>query len=126
MEEGTGGGGGGSAAKTDDRHTDTHTFFWRHNNNTHTLSSLRRAPPTSNLSLSLFLSLSRSLSVISLGDSRQYFLSTASSTNGVVLAVCASSGQSMHPLPLSTKGVVGEMVCPKTGARERRKCARAV
>jgi exosome complex component CSL4 len=56
--------------------------------------------------------------VISLGDSRRYFLSTAENELGVIKAVSASSGEVM--IPISWK----EMQCPKTKAKEARKCAK--
>jgi exosome complex component CSL4 len=56
--------------------------------------------------------------VLSLGDSRRYFLSTAEPSLGVIYAVCAQSGRPM--IPVSWK----EMECPETGVKELRKCAR--
>mmetsp|Transcript_14853 Transcript_14853/g.27920 ORF Transcript_14853/g.27920 Transcript_14853/m.27920 type:complete len:205 (-) Transcript_14853:82-696(-) len=56
--------------------------------------------------------------VISLGDSRRYFLSTAENDLGVTRAVCSSSGEVM--VPVSWK----EMQCPKTQIKEPRKCAK--
>jgi exosome complex component CSL4 len=56
--------------------------------------------------------------VISLGDSRRYFLSTAENELGVIKAVSASSGEVM--IPISWK----EMQCPKTKTKEARKCAK--
>jgi len=56
--------------------------------------------------------------ILSLGDHRRYFLSTAESKLGVVRAVCESSGENM--VPVSWK----EMECPITHAKEFRKCAR--
>jgi exosome complex component CSL4 len=56
--------------------------------------------------------------VLSLGDSRRYYLTTAEPALGVIHAVSASSGQPM--VPNSWK----EMECPETGAKELRKCAR--
>ena len=56
--------------------------------------------------------------VISLGDSRRYFLSTAENDLGVIRAVCSSSGEVM--VPVSWK----EMQCPKTQIKEPRKCAK--
>jgi exosome complex component CSL4 len=56
--------------------------------------------------------------IISLGDSRRFYLSTAENELGVIRAICGISGESM--VPISWK----EMECPKTGVRERRKCAK--
>ena len=62
--------------------------------------------------------------VISLGDDsssnqrRNYYLSTAESSLGVIYAICATSGQRM--IPVSHR----EMQCPTTGIIEARKCAR--
>jgi len=56
--------------------------------------------------------------VLSLGDTRRYFLSTAEAGLGVIHAVSATSGQPM--IPVSWK----EMECPDTGVKEARKCAR--
>jgi exosome complex component CSL4 len=56
--------------------------------------------------------------VLSLGDSRRYYLTTAEPALGVIHAVSATSGQPM--VPNSWK----EMECPETGAKELRKCAR--
>uniref|UniRef100_A0A7S1ZHK5 S1 motif domain-containing protein n=1 Tax=Trieres chinensis TaxID=1514140 RepID=A0A7S1ZHK5_TRICV len=56
--------------------------------------------------------------IVSLGDARRYGLSTAEGELGVVRAVSASSGQEMRPLNWK------EMVCPMTGVKEMRKCAR--
>ena len=56
--------------------------------------------------------------VLSLGDTRRYFLSTAEPQLGVIHAVSARSGQVM--MPISWK----EMECPETGEKEARKCAR--
>lgn len=56
--------------------------------------------------------------VLSLGDARRYFLSTAEAGLGVIHAVSATSGQPM--VPVSWK----EMECPDTGVKEARKCAR--
>lgn len=55
--------------------------------------------------------------VLSLGDSRRYFLTTAEASLGVLHAK-SKSGHAM--VPTSWK----EMECPETGAKERRKCAR--
>jgi exosome complex component CSL4 len=56
--------------------------------------------------------------VISMGDSRRYFLSTAETELGVVRAKSRQSGVVM--IPVSWK----EMECPETGARESRKVAK--
>jgi exosome complex component CSL4 len=56
--------------------------------------------------------------IISLGDSRRFFLSTAENELGVIRAVCAISGKSMTPISWK------EMECPETKAREGRKCAK--
>lgn len=56
--------------------------------------------------------------VISLGDDRRYFLSTAEPALGVLHAVSKQSGLPM--VPVSWK----EMECPESGAKEARKCAR--
>ena len=56
--------------------------------------------------------------VLSLGDNKDYFLSTAENQLGVVWAKCKSSDVFMLP-----KSWI-EMVCPKTGVVERRKCAK--
>jgi exosome complex component CSL4 len=56
--------------------------------------------------------------VISIGDSRRYFMSTAETELGVVRAKSTSSGAVM--IPVSWK----EMECPETGAREPRKVAK--
>jgi exosome complex component CSL4 len=56
--------------------------------------------------------------VLSLGDSRRYYLSTAEPALGVIHAVSATSGKPM--VPNSWK----EMECPETGVKELRKCAR--
>jgi exosome complex component CSL4 len=56
--------------------------------------------------------------LISLGDARRYFLSTAEPALGVIQAVSSVSGKTM--MPISYK----EMECPETGAKEPRKCAR--
>ena len=58
--------------------------------------------------------------VISLGDSRQYYLSTADVEFGVILAKCESTGDIL--LPHSWK----EMENPKTKLREMRKVAKPV
>jgi len=54
--------------------------------------------------------------VISLGDPRRYFLSTAETELGVVRA----ERKGVIMIPISWK----EMECPKTGVRESRKCAK--
>ena len=56
--------------------------------------------------------------VLSLGDSRRYYLSTCESSLGVVRAVCESSGYVM--CPVSER----EMECTVSGVRELRKCAK--
>jgi exosome complex component CSL4 len=56
--------------------------------------------------------------VISLGDSKRYFLSTAEAELGVIRARCSSSGNCM--IPVNYK----EMECPESKAREPRKCAK--
>jgi exosome complex component CSL4 len=56
--------------------------------------------------------------VLSLGDSRRYFLTTAESELGVIHAICHSSGKPM--IPYTWK----EMQCPDSNVREPRKCAK--
>ncbi len=56
--------------------------------------------------------------VLSLGDSRSYYLTTAQNELGVVHARSAASGEAL--VPVSWK----EMQCPKTGAVEPRKVAK--
>lgn len=56
--------------------------------------------------------------VLSLGDPRRYFLSTAEPALGVIYARSAVSGQPM--MAVSWK----EMECPSTGQKEPRKCAK--
>ena len=56
--------------------------------------------------------------IISLGDSRRFFLSTAENELGVIRAVCSKSGEIMTPISWK------EMECPTTQIRERRKCAK--
>jgi exosome complex component CSL4 len=56
--------------------------------------------------------------ILSLGDSRRYYLSTAEAELGVVRAFCSTSGKLM--VPISWK----EMECPETKAKEFRKCAK--
>jgi len=58
--------------------------------------------------------------VLSLGDARSYFLSTAGDDLGVVHARAAASGEAMAPLSWTT------MRCPRTGAVETRKVAKVV
>lgn len=57
--------------------------------------------------------------IISMGDSRRYFLSTAATELGVIRG---RSGNDNIMIPISFK----EMECPKTGIREPRKCANVV
>jgi exosome complex component CSL4 len=57
-------------------------------------------------------------SVLSLGDARSYYLSTASDELGVVSARAAQSGEVMAPVSWT------EMQCPRTGITERRKVAK--
>jgi len=56
--------------------------------------------------------------IISLGDSRRFFLTTAENELGVIRAICSSSGKIMAPISWK------EMECPETKVRERRKCAK--
>jgi len=56
--------------------------------------------------------------IVSLGDTRRYFLSTAETELGVLCARCKRSGAVM--IPISWK----EMQCPETGMKELRKCAK--
>lgn len=56
--------------------------------------------------------------ILSLGDSRRYYLSTAEPELGVVRATCQTSGKRM--VPVSWK----EMECPETKVKEYRKCAK--
>lgn len=56
--------------------------------------------------------------IISLGDARRYYLSTADNHLGVIRATCAESGVIMHPISWK------EMECPETKIRELRKCAK--
>lgn len=56
--------------------------------------------------------------IISLGDSRRYYLSTAENELGVIRAVCSTSGEVMAPISWK------EMQCPKTNTKEPRKCAK--
>ncbi|KAG6842561.1 hypothetical protein C0991_000087 [Blastosporella zonata] len=55
--------------------------------------------------------------VISLGDARSYFITTARNDLGVIFAT-SEAGGTMEPLSWQ------EMRCPKTGKIERRKCAK--
>jgi len=55
--------------------------------------------------------------VISLGDSRSYYVSTARNDLGVVFAL-SEAGATMEPVSWQ------EMRCPKTGNFEKRKCAK--
>jgi exosome complex component CSL4 len=57
--------------------------------------------------------------VISLGDPRRYFLSTAETELGVIRAM---SSKGIPMVPISWK----EMECPETGVREPRKCAKPI
>jgi exosome complex component CSL4 len=56
--------------------------------------------------------------VISLGDARSYFLSTAQNELGVVFATSIASGATMVPISWQ------EMQCPQTKTIELRKCAK--
>jgi len=56
--------------------------------------------------------------IISLGDSRRYFLSTAETSLGVIKAVSSSTGKYMVPISWN------EIECPETKIREPRKCAK--
>ncbi|KAI8866346.1 hypothetical protein GQ42DRAFT_76564 [Ramicandelaber brevisporus] len=56
--------------------------------------------------------------VLSLGDSRSYYLSTADNRFGVIYAVSASAGCPMVPISWE------QMQCPLTGDVEMRKCAK--
>lgn len=56
--------------------------------------------------------------ILSLGDSRRYYLTTAEPELGVVRATCQTSGKRM--VPISWK----EMQCPETKVKEFRKCAK--
>ncbi|KAI5897613.1 uncharacterized protein SCHCODRAFT_02609798 [Schizophyllum commune H4-8] len=55
--------------------------------------------------------------VISLGDARSYFITTARNDLGVVFAT-SEAGATMQPVSWQ------EMRCPKTGKIEKRKCAK--
>ncbi|KAI8804304.1 hypothetical protein BJ742DRAFT_825647 [Cladochytrium replicatum] len=57
--------------------------------------------------------------VISLGDARSYYLSTAKNELGVVFAT-SLAGFTMIPLSWE------QMICPRTKATENRKCAKPV
>mmetsp|Transcript_1326 Transcript_1326/g.2065 ORF Transcript_1326/g.2065 Transcript_1326/m.2065 type:complete len:226 (+) Transcript_1326:91-768(+) len=57
--------------------------------------------------------------IISLGDPRRYFLSTAETELGVIRATTAKG---VPMIPISWK----EMECPETGIREPRKCAKPI
>ena len=56
--------------------------------------------------------------VLSLGDARSYYLTTAKNSLGVISATCGVSGEVM--LPISWE----EMRCPATGTTEPRKVAK--
>jgi len=56
--------------------------------------------------------------VLSLGDARRYYLTTAEPELGVLHAICYVSQQPMIPISWQ------EMECPDTGLREPRKCAK--
>ncbi|KAI0271330.1 hypothetical protein BC834DRAFT_858939 [Gloeopeniophorella convolvens] len=56
-------------------------------------------------------------SVISLGDARSYYVTTARNDLGVIFAT-SEAGGTMEPVSWQ------EMRCPKTGKLERRKCAK--
>ena len=56
--------------------------------------------------------------IVSLGDARAYFLSTAAPDCGVVFATSEGAGAPMTPVNWM------EMLCPVTQARERRKVAK--
>ncbi|KAG0708983.1 hypothetical protein DFH29DRAFT_889996 [Suillus ampliporus] len=55
--------------------------------------------------------------VISLGDARSYYITTARNDLGVIFAT-SEAGASMEPVSWQ------EMRCPKTGRIEKRKCAK--
>lgn len=57
--------------------------------------------------------------VVSLGDARSYYLSTAKNELGVVAAKSATVGAQMVPVGWE------HMECPKTKVRERRKVAKS-
>ncbi|KAM2664291.1 hypothetical protein FF1_010703 [Malus domestica] len=56
--------------------------------------------------------------VLSLGDARAYYLSTAKNELGVISAQSAASGETMVPISWT------EMQCPRTGQIEQRKVAK--
>lgn len=56
--------------------------------------------------------------VLSLGDARRYFLTTAAAELGVIHALSKVSGEPMEPVSWKA------MKCPNTGHEEPRKCAR--
>jgi exosome complex component CSL4 len=56
--------------------------------------------------------------VISMGDSHNYYLSTAKNELGVVYAEHSDTNEPMKPISWE------EMVCTKTGLKEYRKCAK--
>ena len=58
--------------------------------------------------------------ILSLGDLRRYFLSTAEPHLGVVHAVSSAKSKKLPMVPVSWK----EMQCPDTGVKESRKCAK--
>jgi exosome complex component CSL4 len=57
--------------------------------------------------------------VLSLGDSRRYFLTTAEAELGVIRAM-SPNNKDVPMVPISWK----EMQCPETGIKEPRKCAK--
>lgn len=56
--------------------------------------------------------------ILSLGDSRRYFLTTAEAELGVIRAACSSCRENMAPLNWK------EMECPSCKQKELRKCAK--
>ena len=58
--------------------------------------------------------------ILSLGDSRRYFLTTSEAELGVIRAVCQSSGKAMAPISWK------EMECVQTQVKEPRKVAKPV
>ena len=56
--------------------------------------------------------------VVSLGDARSYYLSTAKTELGVIFARSSTSGTAMVPISWQ------EMQCPVTKAKELRKVAK--
>ncbi len=56
--------------------------------------------------------------IISLGDSRRYYCSTAENELGVIRAISSTSGEIMAPVSWK------EMQCNKTNVKELRKCAK--